>query len=185
MFAAVVSNPVPVMVRVVALTARLLVLEVTVGTDTKVKNVLAALVPPGVVTKTLAVPALPAGVVAVMVESVTEIMVAATPSMVTTVAPEKPDPEMVMLVPPVVGPLVGGNTRYEWDDIKSCVVNTGNIIRGIVGNSNIGGGDAAAAGIINSTANTWSCSIRCNRGICDGNSATGIKKTTAKVCSIA
>lgn len=107
MFAAVVSNPVPVMVRVVALTARLLVLEVTVGTDTKVKNVLAALVPPGVVTKTLAVPALPAGVVAVMVESVTEIMVAATPSMVTTVAPEKPDPEMVMLVPPVVGPLVG------------------------------------------------------------------------------
>ena len=66
------------------------------------------MVPPGVVTSTLAVPALPAGVVAVMVVSVkVPIMVAATPRMVTPVAPVKPVPVMVMLVPPAIGPLVG------------------------------------------------------------------------------
>ena len=67
------------------------------------------LVPPGVVTKTLLLaPAVPAGVVAVMlVELTTVTLVAATPSMVTAVAPVKLAPVMVMLVPPAVDPLVG------------------------------------------------------------------------------
>ena len=69
---------------------------------------LAALVPAAVVTKTLAVPAVPAGVVAVMlVELTTTTLVAAVPPMVTAVAPVKSVPVMVMLVPPAVEPLVG------------------------------------------------------------------------------
>ena len=68
----------------------------------------AALVPAGVVTKTLAVPANPAGVVAVIVvELATVKLVAAVPPMVTAVAPVKPVPVMVMLVPPATEPLVG------------------------------------------------------------------------------
>ena len=64
--------------------------------------------PPGVVTKTLAVPAVPAGVVTVMlVELTTTRLVAAVPPMVTAVAPVKSVPVMVMLVPPATGPLVG------------------------------------------------------------------------------
>ena len=71
-------------------------------------KVLAALVPPGVVTKTLAVPALPAGAVAVMlVELTTVTSVAAVPPRVTAVTPVNLAPVMVMLVPPAVGPLVG------------------------------------------------------------------------------
>ena len=51
---------------------------------------------------------MPAGVVAVMlVELTTVTLVAATPSMVTAVAPVKLAPVMVMLVPPAVDPLVG------------------------------------------------------------------------------
>ena len=65
------------------------------------------LVPPGVVTKTLAVPAVPTGVVAVMVVSLTKVKVAATPPIVTAVAPVKLAPVIVMLVPPATGPLVG------------------------------------------------------------------------------
>ena len=69
---------------------------------------MAALVPPGVVTKTLAVPAVPAGVVAVMVVELTTVtLVAAVPPMVTAVAPVKSVPVMVMVVPPAVEPLVG------------------------------------------------------------------------------
>ena len=69
---------------------------------------LVALVPAAVVTKTLAVPAVPAGVVAVMlVELTTVTLVAALPPMVTAVAPVKSVPVMVMLVPPEVEPLVG------------------------------------------------------------------------------
>ena len=69
---------------------------------------MAALVPMGVVTKTLAVPAVPAGVVAVMVVELTKAKVAAlTPPMVTPVAPVKLVPVMVMAVPPVVGPVAG------------------------------------------------------------------------------
>jgi len=70
--------------------------------------VLAELVPPGVVTKTLAVPALPAGVV--QVEEVADITVTpvhAKPPTVILVAPVKLVPVMVMVVPPAVGPLVG------------------------------------------------------------------------------
>ena len=69
---------------------------------------MAALVPPGVVTSTLAVPAEPAGVVAVIeVALLTVMAVAAAPPMVTAVAPVKLVPVMVTLVPPASGPLFG------------------------------------------------------------------------------
>ena len=68
----------------------------------------AALVPYGVVTRTLAVPALPAGVVAlIVVASTTETFVAAVPPMVTAEAPVRFVPVIVTLVPPRVVPLVG------------------------------------------------------------------------------
>ena len=103
---AVVSNPVPLMVSVVAPSARLAVLKVMVGA--KVNNVLAVLVPPSVVTTTLAVPTAWAGVVTVIEVGLFRTrLVAATPSMVTTVSPVKSVPIMVMLVPPAIGPLVG------------------------------------------------------------------------------
>jgi len=73
-----------------------------------VNNVFAALVPPAVVTSTLADPALPAGVVQVAdVEEATLTDVHATPPTVMPVAPVKLVPVMVMDVPPAVGPLVG------------------------------------------------------------------------------
>ena len=69
---------------------------------------MATLVPLGVVTKTLAAPTLPAGVVAAMVVELTKAkVVAATPPMVTAVAPVKSVPVMVMVVPPATEPLVG------------------------------------------------------------------------------
>ena len=85
---------------------------VTVGAGgggvTKVNSVFAAFVPLGVVTRTLAVPAAPAGVVAVMLVALTtETPVAATPPMVTAVAPVKFVPEIVTLVPPKVVPVPG------------------------------------------------------------------------------
>ena len=68
---------------------------------------MAALVPLGVVTTTLAIPAAWAGVVAVMVVELTKAKVAAAvPPMVTPVAPVKSVPVMVMDVPPAVEPLV-------------------------------------------------------------------------------
>jgi hypothetical protein len=74
----------------------------------KVKRVFPALLPAGVVTTTLAVPADPAGVVAVMdVGLTTDTVVAATPPIVTPVAPVNPVPEIVTAVPPVVVPLLG------------------------------------------------------------------------------
>jgi hypothetical protein len=73
-----------------------------------VNSVLAALVPLGVVTRTLAAPAAPAGVVAVIdVGLTTVIVLAATPPMVTLVAPVKLVPVIVTLVPPRVVPLGG------------------------------------------------------------------------------
>jgi len=73
-----------------------------------VKNVLAALVPAVVVTKTLAVPADPAGVVTVIeVALFTTRLVAGLPPMVTAVAPVKSVPVMVMVVPPAVDPAEG------------------------------------------------------------------------------
>ena len=64
--------------------------------------------PPGVVTRTLAVPALPLGVLQVIVESLlTETLVAALPPMVTPVVPVKYCPEMVTEVRPAAGPVDG------------------------------------------------------------------------------
>ena len=61
--------------------------------------------PLGVVTNTFAVPALPAGVVAVMVVAFpTVTAVAAVPPIVTAVAPVKPVPVMVTACPPASGP---------------------------------------------------------------------------------
>jgi hypothetical protein len=73
-----------------------------------VYNVFAAFVPPAVVTTTLAVPALPAGVVAVIeVALTTTRLIAAAPPMVTLVAPVKPVPVIVTDCPPASGPDVG------------------------------------------------------------------------------
>ena len=66
---------------------------------------MALLVPPGVVTSTLAVPALPAGVVAVIeVELTTVKLGTVAPPIVTAVAPVKPVPVMVTDCPPASGP---------------------------------------------------------------------------------
>ena len=65
-------------------------------------------VPPAVVTATLLAPAVPAGVLAVIdVALTTATFVAATPLTVTLVAPVKLVPEIVIDVPPLVGPDVG------------------------------------------------------------------------------
>ena len=73
-----------------------------------VNNVLAALVPPGVVTRMLFAPAVPAGVVQVMeVAETTTTLVQAAPPTVTPVAPVKLVPVSVMLVPPAVEPVAG------------------------------------------------------------------------------
>ena len=69
---------------------------------------LAALVPPGVVTKTPAVPALPDGVEHVTeVADVTVTPVHTEPPTVMAVAPVRLVPVIVMAVPPAVEPLVG------------------------------------------------------------------------------
>ena len=70
---------------------------------------MAALVPPAVVTSTLAVPAVPDGVVQLIeVADVTEGDVQALSPIVTVVAPvTKSVPVIVTLVPPAVGPLLG------------------------------------------------------------------------------
>jgi hypothetical protein len=73
-----------------------------------VNKLLAALVPPGVVTTTLAKPALPAGTVQVAEVLLTTVkLLQATPPTVTPVAPVRLLPVMVMDVPPSVGPLAG------------------------------------------------------------------------------
>jgi hypothetical protein len=71
-----------------------------------VNSVLAVLVPPDVVTNTLAVPAVPAGVVqlADVAEATTPVQ-AAPPTVI--VAPVKSVPVIVMAVPPAVEPVVG------------------------------------------------------------------------------
>jgi len=64
--------------------------EVTVGAATYMNIEFAAFVPPGVVTKTLAVPAVPGGVVQVAVVLLTTVNVKhATPPTVMLVAPVK------------------------------------------------------------------------------------------------
>jgi len=73
-----------------------------------VNKVLAAFVPPAVVTSTLAVPAVPGGVVQVAVVLLTTVnAVQATPPTVMPVAPVKLVPVMVMDVPPKVVPVLG------------------------------------------------------------------------------
>ena len=65
-------------------------------------------VPPGVVTATLTLPALPAGVTAVICVAETTVNdAAATPPNVTAEASVKFVPAIVTLVPPAVGPLLG------------------------------------------------------------------------------
>jgi hypothetical protein len=64
--------------------------------------------PPAVVTTTLAVPAVPAGVFAVIVVALETLkLAAAAPPMLTEVAPVKPVPVMVTFCPPAVGPEAG------------------------------------------------------------------------------
>ena len=58
-------------------------------------------------TRTLAVPAVPAGVTAVIEVGLTTKAVATAPPMVTTEAPVKLAPVIVIAVPPVTGPLLG------------------------------------------------------------------------------
>ena len=68
----------------------------------------AVAVPFGVVTATLAAPTVPAGVTAVMlVDESTTTLVAATPPIVTLVAPVKLAPVIVIAVPPAVAPEFG------------------------------------------------------------------------------
>ena len=70
-------------------------------------KLLAELVPPGVVTTTLAVPALPVGVTQLAVVLLfTMSLKQATPPNVRVVAPVKLVPVMVMDVPPSVLPLL-------------------------------------------------------------------------------
>jgi hypothetical protein len=64
-----------------------------------------ALVPPGVVTRTLAVPSTPGGTTAVISVSETTLYeVAGIGPKATPVAPLKPSPVKVTLVPPARGP---------------------------------------------------------------------------------
>jgi hypothetical protein len=79
-----------------------------VGGVTYVNIVFAKFVPEGVVTRTLAVPATPAGVVAVIEVALTTVTpVATAPPIVTEVAPVKFVPVIVIDAPPRVDPVAG------------------------------------------------------------------------------
>jgi hypothetical protein len=79
-----------------------------VGGVTYVNIVFAGFVPPAFVTRTLAVPGLPAGVVAVIeVALTTDTPLAAAPPIVTEVAPVKFVPVIVTELPPRVVPVAG------------------------------------------------------------------------------
>ena len=67
----------------------------------------AEFVPPEFVTNTLAVPAVPAGVVAVIPALLAVNEVTAVPPIVTAVAPAKPLPVIVTDCPPAKGPEEG------------------------------------------------------------------------------
>ena len=69
--------------------------------------VLVALVPPGVVTVTSTVPAVPAGALAVIVVELVTVKVAAWLPKSTALAPKRLVPVMLTDVPPVVKPPVG------------------------------------------------------------------------------
>ena len=80
----------------------------TVGGAMYVYRRFEALVPPGLVTATLLVPAAPPGTNAVIVVVLTTVTpLAGFPPMVTALAPVKPVPEMVTEVPPATGPTAG------------------------------------------------------------------------------
>jgi len=105
-----VTKFVPVMVMDVPPAVEPLVGETvaTVGAATYVNNEFAELVPPAVVTRILTAPAMCAGVVQVAeVAETTLTDVHAVPPTDMPVAPVRLVPVMVMVVPPVVGPLVG------------------------------------------------------------------------------
>ena len=71
-------------------------------------RLLALLVPPAVVTRTLALPRLPAGVVQLIwVSLMMTTLLQALPPMVTLLVVARPVPLMVMIVPPAMGPAVG------------------------------------------------------------------------------
>ena len=66
------------------------------------------MVPPAVVTRTLALPAVPAGVVQLrLVSLMTTTLLQALPPTVTALAPVRSVPVMVMAVPPAMGPALG------------------------------------------------------------------------------
>ena len=68
---------------------------------------LVALLPPGVVTVTSTVPTVPAGAVAVIVVELVTVKVAAAVPKSTAVAPVKPVPVTVTVVPPALVPELG------------------------------------------------------------------------------
>ena len=79
-----------------------------VGPAPSVNPLVRFAVPPGVVTDTVFAPAVPAGVTAVTVVELTTLTeVAATPPIVTELAPVKFVPVIVIAVPPLVGPTFG------------------------------------------------------------------------------
>lgn len=83
-------------------------------------SVFAVLLPDGVVTTMLVVPAAPAGVNVVMdVSLTTEKLVAETPPIVTPVAPVKLVPVIVIAVPPTVVPLLGVDAVTVGDGLTS------------------------------------------------------------------
>ena len=95
--------------------------------------VFATLVPADVVTSTLAVPTLLAGVVAVMLVELTTVkLVAATPPMVTAVAPVKSAPVMVMFVPPATEPVVGEILITVGATIGALIATVGKPPKGLV-----------------------------------------------------
>ena len=68
-------------------------------------------------TTTLLVPAVPAGVVAVIEVELTTELTAVVPPIVTDAPLIKPVPVIVILVPPVDGPLEGATDVTEGGDV--------------------------------------------------------------------
>ena len=64
-------------------------------------------VPPGVVSDTVAVPGAPCGVAAVTTVGLTDVMTADPPPTVTDTVPERFVPLIVITVPPEIGPTFG------------------------------------------------------------------------------
>jgi len=89
---------------------------------TKVNKVLAAFVPCGVVTRTLAVPGLPAGVTQVMVVALTTVTGSqAAPPMVTPVASVKLLPVILIAVPPPRGTSGRVDRGHDWRKRRTAI----------------------------------------------------------------